>query len=163
MSVVMGWLLSVVGIVLIGVLVDLILPEGEMQKYVKAVFSIFVVFVMVSPVLKIDLNKINFDAFVYNKNSVQVNENFLKNYNNAYKENLEKVCEQQLENAGFSGVCVEICLNLSNSKFEIKEVQANLANLVINANKVHIDKYQEIKSVIISVLGIESDKVVISG
>ncbi len=162
MGAVYSWLLSVVGIVLIGVLVDLILPEGEMQKYIKAIFSIIVVFVMINPIIKIDLSKVDLNQFVYNDKSVSVNENYLKNYNKAYKQSLEKSCEVRLEYSGFLNVDVEISLNLSTTKFEIEKVYANLKNLVINNNGVHIDKYQEIKSIIISCLGVEESKVVIS-
>ena len=161
MSVIISWLLSVVGIVVIGVLVDLILPEGEMQKYIKAIFSVFVVFVMISPILKIDINNIDFNKFVYNENSVSVNEDYLKNYNNAYKNSLEKICESQLKTQGYENVDVEILLNLSTTKFEISKVNLNLKNLVINSNGVHIDKYKEIKSIVTSVLGIDENKVVI--
>lgn len=161
MGVIIGWLLSVVGIVVIGVLVDLILPEGEMQKYIKAIFSVFMVFVMISPILKIDINNIDLNKFVYNENSVSVNEDYLKNYNNAYKNSLEKICENQLKTQGFENVDVGILLNLSTTKFEISKVNLNLKNLVINPNGVHIDKYKEIKSIVISVLDIDEDKVVI--
>lgn len=162
MSLISGWLLSVVGIVIISVLVDLILPEGEMQKYIKAIFSVFVVFVMISPVLKININDIDFNKFIYNQSSVEINEDYIKNYNNSYKENLEKVCVEQLNSKGFLGVKVEISLNMSTKRFQIEKVNVNLKNLVINNNGLHIDKYQEIKSIIISVLGIESEKVVMS-
>lgn len=162
MGAIYSWLLSVVGIVLIGVLVDLILPDGEMQKYIKAIFSVIVVFVMISPVIKIDLSKIDFDKFVYNTSSVNVNENYLKKYNNAYKQSLEKSCVIRLEYSGFLNVGVDICLNLSTTKFDIEKVNVNLKNLVINKNAVHIDKYQEIKSIIISCLGVDENKVVIS-
>lgn len=162
MEAITGWLLGVVGIVLIGTLVDLILPDGEMQKYIKAIFSIVIVFVMISPIVNIDLNKIDFNKFIYNDSSVTINEKYLKNYNNIYKESLEKTCEMALKNSGFSGVKVNICLNMSITKFQIEKVEVNLKNLVIDTNKVHIDKYQEIKSVIISVLGVDEDKVVTS-
>lgn len=162
MGVITSWLLSIVGIVVIGVLTDIILPEGEMQKYIKAIFSVFIVFVMISPILNIDLNKIDFNKFVYNQTSVEINDEYLKNYNNSYKESLEKLCEGQLKSQGFLNVKVEISLNLSINKFEIEKVDVNLKKLVINTNDVHIDKYREIKSIIISVLGIKEDKVVIS-
>lgn len=162
MNVITSWILSVVGIVIIGVLVDLILPEGEMQKYIKAVFSIFVVFVLISPVLKIDITQIDFNKFIYNDNSVNINEEYLKNYNNQYKLSLENTCETTLKSNGYANVDVEILINLSTTKFEIEKVYLNLKNLVINSNSVHIDKYKEIKSIIISILGVDENMVVIN-
>ncbi len=155
-----GWILSIIGIVLIGVIVDLILPDGEMQKYIKSIFLVFVVFVMINPILNFNIDKIDFNKFIYNSSSVEINENFLINYNKEYKKSLEKVCEASLENKGFKNVIVTIYLNMSTTKFEIKQVELNLKNLVINENSVHIDKYKEIKSIILSLLDIEENRVV---
>lgn len=48
-----AWLLSIVGVVSLGVLIEIIMPEGEHGKYVKGIFSLIVVFVIVSPFPKI--------------------------------------------------------------------------------------------------------------
>ncbi len=34
-----GWILSIVGIVFIGVILDIILPDGKTSKYIKHIFS----------------------------------------------------------------------------------------------------------------------------
>ena len=159
MEILFNWLLGVVGIVLIGVLVDLILPEGEMQKYIKAIFSIFVVFVMISPLLSIDIDKINFDKFVYN--DVSINEKFLIDYNEKYCSSLKTNLENTLKIRGYDGCEVEIYHNLSTDKFEIQKVEINIKNLVINKNSAHIDKYKEIKQIATLVLGVDENKVVI--
>ena len=161
-SVITSWLLSIIGIVVIGVLVDLIMPEGEIQRYIKAIFSVFVVFVMIYPVLRIDINKIDFDNFFYNQSSVNLDEEYLQNYNEQYKNALEVQCETVLSSGGYKNVEVRICLDLSTEKFEIEKVDVNLKNLVINANSVHIDKYKEIKKIIVSLLDIEEGKVIMN-
>ena len=157
-----NWLLSIVGVVLIGVLVDIILPDGQMQKYIKVVFSVFVVFVMIYPIVNINLNKIDFNKFLYNSTSVELNENYLKNYNLEYKNSLEKLTENQLSNNGFMGVDVEININLDKTNFNIEKVILNAKNLVINTNTVHIDKYKEIKGLVANFLYIEEERVVIN-
>ncbi len=47
------WVLSIVGVVLITLLVDVLLPEGETNKYVKSIFSVVTVLLIVSPFPKI--------------------------------------------------------------------------------------------------------------
>lgn len=42
------WILSVVGVIALGVLVDIILPNGKIAKYVKGAFSLVVVLVISS-------------------------------------------------------------------------------------------------------------------
>lgn len=48
-----GWLMGIVGVVAIGVLLDILLPSGEINKYIKGIFGIVVVFVIVAPLPKL--------------------------------------------------------------------------------------------------------------
>ena len=54
MSAFSSWLLSVVGVVILGVLIDVVLPEGNVNKYIKAVFAFVIILVIISPLTKID-------------------------------------------------------------------------------------------------------------
>lgn len=45
--------MSIVGVVAIGVLLDILLPSGEINKYIKGVFGIVVVFVIIIPLPKL--------------------------------------------------------------------------------------------------------------
>lgn len=159
---VISWLMSVVGITLIGVLVDLILPNGTMQKYIKSIFSIFVVFVMVYPIINIDINKLDFNKFLYNETSVELNDKYIENFHKEYKESLEKLTENCLQNKGYENLNVEIFYKMSSKDFEIEKVVVDAKNLVINSSSVHIDKYKEIKKIVVSFLYVEEDKVVIN-
>lgn len=48
-----AWLTSVMGIVAAGVLLDIILPEGDTAKYAKGVYALIVVLVLASPVTEL--------------------------------------------------------------------------------------------------------------
>ena len=160
-GIISSWIISIVGIVILGVLIDLILPEGQMQKYIKSVFSVIVVLTMVSPILNIDINKIDFDRFIYNETSVELNQNYLKNYNEDYKVTLENLLEEKLKEGGFSGVNVEILYNKSNNNFEIEKVELDIKKLVINTNQVHIDKYKEMRTIVSNMLNVKEGNIVI--
>jgi len=74
----MQWLLGVVGVVLLGVLVDVLLPKGQMSKYVKGIFSVLLIFVILSPVarffrqdIRLD-DLINFDAGSYEQDEAYI-------------------------------------------------------------------------------------------
>jgi len=159
-SVISSWIISIIGIVVLGVLIDLVLPDGQMQKYIKSVFSIIIVLTMVSPLLNININEIDFNKFIYNEASVELNENYLKNYNEDYKIALENLVIDALKEDGFSGVVVEISYNLSNNKFEIEKVELDIKKLVINTNQVHIDKYKEMRAIVVKMLNIKEGIVV---
>lgn len=44
-----AWLLSIVGVVALGVLLEILLADGHTAKYIKGVFALAVVLVLVSP------------------------------------------------------------------------------------------------------------------
>lgn len=75
------WILSVVGVICLGILLEIILPEGQTSKYVKGAFSLLVIFVMAAPLPKLlgaewalDFDKIFYgvdDAFVSETIAIQ--------------------------------------------------------------------------------------------
>lgn len=61
------WILSIVGVIALGVLVDIILPSGKLAKYVRGAFSLLVVLVMSSiiPIIANADYTITFDSSKY--------------------------------------------------------------------------------------------------
>ena len=45
----MDWLMRLVAVVLLGVLVELLLPAGQMSKYIKGIFVVLLLLVLLSP------------------------------------------------------------------------------------------------------------------
>ena len=41
-----AWIMSVVGVICLGVLLEIVLPSGKTTKYVRGTFSLLVVFVI---------------------------------------------------------------------------------------------------------------------
>ena len=60
-----GWVLSVTAVVCLTVLLDIIMPDGQMKKYVKGIVSIIVIFVIVTPLASLAVGK--FDLTKGNK------------------------------------------------------------------------------------------------
>ena len=52
-----SWIVSVCGIALLSVLVDVILPDGKTQKYVQAVVGVVLTFAMLSPISRFFTSK----------------------------------------------------------------------------------------------------------
>ena len=44
-----AWMTGIVGVIALGVLLQVLLPEGQTGKYVKGAFSLLVIFVIVAP------------------------------------------------------------------------------------------------------------------
>ncbi len=49
MSGISSWLLSIAGVIILSVLAEFVLPEGQINKYVKVIFSFIVLLVIILP------------------------------------------------------------------------------------------------------------------
>ena len=55
-----GWILSVTAVICLTVLMDIVMPDGQMNKYVKGITSLIVVFVVISPLTALAKGKFDF-------------------------------------------------------------------------------------------------------
>lgn len=157
-----SYILSIVGVVFLGVLVDVILPEGEMNKFIKGAFSLVALFVIVSPVQKLFNKNFDISNVFYDTAAVQTDKDFLEATTKQMKLHLETALEVKLKDNGFDAVEVEILCDMSNNVLEIKKVKIDISKMVINTNIPHINKYTEIKSVVTNFLNVEESDVEIN-
>ena len=81
LSTLSSWIISIAGIICISVIIELILPEGNMNKYIKGILSFIIVLVIIMPLPKLLKTEVNFDKiFDYNKN-ISVDEDYLYQLN----------------------------------------------------------------------------------
>ena len=59
-----AWVLSIVGIVVLTLMVDIIIPEGKTGKYIKGVFAMLTVFVIAMPLPKIFNSEFDLEEFL---------------------------------------------------------------------------------------------------
>jgi stage III sporulation protein AF len=157
-----SYILSVVGIVFLGVLIDVIMPDGEMNKYVKGVFSIIALCVILSPIPKLFKNDFDIEKMFYDSAAVQIDTDFIEATNKQLKTQFENILVAKLKDAGFDKVEVEILCDVSNYNFKIKKVIVDISKIVINTNLPHINKYTEIKDIATKYLNVEESDIVIN-
>lgn len=155
-----GYLLSIIGVVVLGTLVDLVLPSGQMNKYVKSMFGIFTILVIISPVPKLINQNYDFSKLFYNEVSTTIDQDFLTVTNKKIVEQLEISVEKSCENSGYKQVKCEIESILEDNKMVIKKVYLNLQNLVISQNQPHINKYTEIVQAVRQVVNVEKEQII---
>lgn len=157
-----SYLLSILGVVLITVLIDLVLPDGKINKYIKSIVAIVVVAVILSPVAKLALPDFDFTEY-FRTAGYEINEEALNNISSSQIAILNKDIEEKLEKLGFLGVHVTICTKSSQNP-EIKYIYVDLADLVINKNEEHIDYYTKIRESILEfVTNIKEDQIIVYG
>ena len=140
-----GYILSILGIVVAGVFLDIVIPSGTINKYIRSIYSIFVVAVLVSPIMKL-LNKAN--KFSFNYDEYQLNSNLLSYIYEKRISSLETDIEHILANEGFSNIDIILNFSIENDELKYISCEVNLKNLFISADKQHINKYEFVKEVV---------------
>ena len=149
-----SWLLSIVGVVFLGVLFDLLYPNGRTNTLCKSIFGIFAVFVMIGPIFNFDFENIN---------TITNNDVLIHNINEAKSEALEQKIEAQLLENGISGVIVEIESKLDYNDFVIENIFIDVSNLVLTENLTNINKCEVIIDQVINIVDIEKERIVVYG
>ena len=137
MSSVSSWVLSIAGIICISVLVELIMPEGQMNKYIKNVLSFIIVLVIILPLPKLINKDLNSPIFDYTE--IEIQEDYLIEFNKSKLNALTKMIENDIKELGYEGVTISIKAEFFDEKIEYKSVFVNLTKLVITEEAKHKD------------------------
>lgn len=162
MSAINMYLLSIVGVVFLIVIVDLILLDSKISKYIKSIAAVFVVAVIASPIINLVNSNWDWKSLFVNS-EYQVDENVLNNINQQNIEVLEKELVEYLETQDIKGVEIMISASFTDNEPKINYIYVNLCDLVINENLEHIDYYTKIKELITQQINIEEEKIIIYG
>lgn len=94
-----AWLLSIVGVVTLGILLQIVMPKGQTTKYVRGAFSLLVIFVIVSPLT--DIGGSAFD-FNFDDKTYSIDQTFLDKTSDAYAVTTEEDIENLLLLNGYT-------------------------------------------------------------
>lgn len=152
-----GYILSILGIVIVGVLVDIVVPSGTINKYIKSIYAIFVLAVILSPVIKFLSNSHDINV---NITGYEINED-LMNYINTNKiKSLETNIENKLKDEGFDGIDIKINYSIESNELMINSCTVNMQNLVITSDKQHINKYEFIIEVVREYTNLAAEEII---
>ncbi len=132
MSTVSSWLLSIACVVILSVLAEFILPEGQINKYIKVIFSFVIMLVIIMPLPKLFGKDINFSQLLGNYDS-ELQEDYL------YQLNLDKVTaitdelNSKVEKEGMLNVRIRINANVLTTDLEIYGVFVDLCDIEYTA------------------------------
>ncbi len=119
-SFISSWAQQIIFAVIIGTILQMLLPEGKNKKYIKIVIGVYVLFAVISPVIgkKIDLN---LDEFNFSVNSAEssLDETSQNQINNLYTTNLKQDIILKLKNKGYG--CENVDLK-TNENYEVLEI-----------------------------------------
>ncbi len=153
-----GYILSILGIVVAGVFIDVIVPSGTINKYIKGIYSIFVVAVIISPVVQF-LNK-NHD-FTIKYENYEVNQELLNYIHSSRTDKMEETLVKVFADSGFLNVDIKLTFSSENNEFKYNSCVISLENMVIQADKQHINKYEFIKTTIKENTNLTDEEIII--
>ena len=154
-----NWAISVVGTVLLTVLADVILPDGQTNKYVKTALSVVVILAMLAPVVKIADGSL---SFVSDDKQYQAQSQYLYMVEQKQESEIEQRLISELAESGYKNCIVEAEATLDEQGFAIDKISVNLKNAVIPDGMSNILVTEDITDIVSKQCGVVSEKVVIS-
>ncbi len=147
------WLLGIVGIICLGLLLEIVLPDGQTTKYVRGAFSLLVIFVVIAPLPKLfggDYTVV-FDGVDYDIDTDFVHTQAI-NYTSSLEEDLEKI----LESEGYEARVEIVTKEGSVRDFEL--ITAKIFLSLIDENEEHT-YISQVTGIIAKYLSVSKDKI----
>lgn len=154
-----GWIMSVAGICILGVLVDLVLPNGQTKKYIKGIFAFIVVFVIISPIPSL-LNKEFSVDDIFEEDAIVIQEDFIYQINNERLENIENMIKLDLKEQGVENVELILSANIFTNDMVIEAVFVDLSRVVLNEKLEHIDINELVAKSILKYVSVNESNIV---
>ncbi len=131
------WIISIVGVIMLGVLLEIVLPDGKTAKYVKGAFSLLVVLAIAAPLPR--LFKTDFKS--PSDASVEIDSAYVAETYDGYGARLSVALEKYLEGEGIDAV---VTVRVSEGKIErvkllVSPEQASAAEDAV-LKRLNIDK-----------------------
>lgn len=143
-----SWASGVVVSVIVGSIIEMILPEGNNKKYVKTVIGVFILFTIISPVIVqfsggIDLKSIvNFEEYSNTITASSSNVNLVNDNDvlKVYENNIAEQITNTLKQNGYNVNQIKVIANKNENNYgEIIEVNLNVQKGISNIEKIYIN------------------------
>lgn len=152
------YLLGIVGIIFLVSISEIILPEGKIGHYLKSVFAIIVLLVVVEPISKIRFNGL---TFTFEETEVDYQENYINFINETKVKVLNQKFTKYLYDKGIDKVDLEIIYDFNDNIFSVKKVLLNLGKSVIIGENKHINIKETVVQAVIVFFNIETKDIVV--
>ncbi len=157
-----SWALSIIIVVFSITVISLLFPNGKIGKFIKSIFSLILVFVVLKPLISISDKNFSLEEFVFINETI-LQEDYIDFMHQKEIKQQEENCEKIFENLGITNAEIKLaCLYDENKKLKIESVIINLKNAVIKSDKEHIVIIENAKKLITEYLNINYDVLVIN-
>ncbi len=122
-----SYILSIVGIILVGIVVDLMLVDGQVKKYVQSIYVLFVVFTIVAP-LPTFITNIKRGDFSFDTATVEIDKNYLNVIKSQKDSAFSTAIERAFSEEGYNQIKVTIVSNMDNNEYTIDKICVDISN-----------------------------------
>lgn len=155
-----SWVLTIVGMVVLSVIGDIILPQGKIAKTVKGVFAFITVLVIASPLP--ELFNGSFEVFSSLTDETHAfDEQISQTIYQMRVEQARSQIEITLGDRGVDNPEITIISENKDTFLEIEKIIINLDNAVIKEVDGNIIKTETIRQVVAESVGVAEEKVVV--
>lgn len=137
------WLLSIAGIVIVGALIEVLLTDSSVHKFVRSIYAFFVLFVVVHPLPTFFRDTIK---SVETGAVIELDTELIEKINTQTAAAFQKNAMAALAAADFDGVIVTIQTE-NSATFKIKAIYINAIGVKINSKPDIIKIVREVCNV----------------
>lgn len=154
-----SWAQGIIIAVIIGTILEMLLPNGNSKKYIKVVIGVYIVFSIVSPVISkftgsefkldsvIDINKYEDKISSYEIDTKNLENTNNSNIKEVYILNLKKDIKAKIEEKGYIVNTIQIEIE-NTDEYKVKNINMTISK---RENKKEEQKVNEIEKVNIEV------------
>lgn len=160
-----NWILSIAGIICVSVIVELILPDGQMNRYIKGIFSFIIILVVIMPIPKLLNRDLDFSN-IFDNSGYEIDSDYLYQVNLDKMNSMKNQIEKQIEKRGYLNVVVSINCDIFDNSMQYKSIFVDLSDLVISGQAEHnnISKIKkDISSIIMAIIDIDEEAILYDG
>lgn len=142
MSAISSWVMSICGVSILSVLIDLFLPEGQTNKHIKNIFSFAILLVMIAPLPNL-IKSASGISDIFKDFDYTIQTDYIYGVNES---KIEKLCEdiqKELVENGILNVDVEISVNTYDINLDIDGIYIDLEHAVLS-NEINKEKIHEL-------------------
>ena len=136
-----NWCEGIIIAIIISIIVELLLPNGNNKKYVKVVSGIYIMFVILNPILEMLKYDINFENMFNFGETQQVTQTMSQDIKDIYVVGIKESIKQDIEKLGYNVETLEILLDSNYENIEKIELKVELKEYKVkDVEKVEIGK-----------------------
>lgn len=159
MEFITSWVQGIIIAVIIGTILEMLLPNGNSKKYIKVVIGVYIVFNIVSPIISkftgsefkldsvIDINKYEDKISSYEIDTKNLENTNNSNIKEVYILNLKKDIKAKIEEKGYIVNTIQIEIE-NTDEYKVKNINMTISK---RENKKEEKKVNEIEKVNIEV------------